>query len=75
MPAMPFVTHESQCEIEGWDDPVRGVVKWRTLLSGDRAPTQALTMGVAEVNAIDAVDIRLHRHAQDEAYYVLSGRG
>jgi mannose-6-phosphate isomerase-like protein (cupin superfamily) len=32
-------------------------------------------MGVAEVNAIDAVDIRLHRHAQDEAYYVLSGRG
>jgi quercetin dioxygenase-like cupin family protein len=71
----PFVVNESQCEVEGWDDPVRGVVTWRTLLSGDRTPTDKLTMGVAEVREGDAADIRLHRHAQAEAYYILAGRG
>ena len=70
-----FVIHEDQCQVEGWDDPVRGVVKWRTLLSGDRTPTEALTMGVAEVSNVDAADLKLHRHAQAEAYYVLSGDG
>ena len=48
MPSLePFVVNESQCEIEGWDDPIRGVVSWRTLLSGDRTPTDSLTMGRA----------------------------
>lgn len=76
MPSLePFVVNESQCEIEGWDDPVRGVVSWRTLLSGDRTPTDSLTMGVAEMRRDDFGDIRLHRHAQAEAYYILSGRG
>jgi quercetin dioxygenase-like cupin family protein len=75
LPSAPFVTHENQCPVEGWDDPKRGVVSWRTLLSGDRTPTQALTMGVAEVGELDAADLKLHRHAQPEAYYVLSGRG
>lgn len=74
-PLEPFVVDESQCEVEGWDDPVRGVVSWRTLLSGDRTPTNSLTMGVAEVCAADSTDIRLHRHSQAEAYYILSGRG
>src|SRR5512140_1077296 len=74
-PSEPFVVSESQCEIEGWDDPVRGVVTWRTLLSADRTPTDSLTMGVAEMREADDVDVRLHRHAQSEAYYILSGRG
>jgi mannose-6-phosphate isomerase-like protein (cupin superfamily) len=70
-----FVVSEIQCEVEGWDDPVRGVVTWRTLLSGDRTPTDGLTMGVAEMREADGADVRLHRHAQAEAYYILSGRG
>jgi quercetin dioxygenase-like cupin family protein len=74
-PSKPFVVDESQCAVEGWDDPVRGVVTWRTLLSGERTPTDSLTMGVAEVRETDSADMRLHRHAQSEAYYILSGRG
>jgi quercetin dioxygenase-like cupin family protein len=74
-PSEPFVINETECEVECWDDPMRGVVSWRTLLSGDRTPTNSLTMGVATVWAADAVDIRLHRHEQAEAYYILSGRG
>ncbi len=73
--SQPFVVHESGCEIEGWDDRLRGAVTWRTLLSGERTPTDSLTMGVAEVGEVEPADFRLHRHAQAEAYYVLSGRG
>jgi mannose-6-phosphate isomerase-like protein (cupin superfamily) len=60
---------------EAWNDPVRGVVTWRTLLSGDRTPTEGLTMGIAEVSEHVGAPVRLHRHAQGEAYYILSGRG
>ncbi|MFI4973827.1 MAG: cupin domain-containing protein [Caulobacterales bacterium] len=75
MNARGFVVNELRCELEGWDDPVRGVVQWRTLLSGDRTPTEALTMGVAEVREHAGAHAKLHRHAQSEAYFVLSGRG
>ena len=75
MPATPFVCNERQFAVERWDDPVRGAVAWRTLLSADRTPTEALTMGVAEVGEPGEEEPRLHRHAQAEAYYILSGRG
>jgi mannose-6-phosphate isomerase-like protein (cupin superfamily) len=71
----PFVVDESRCAVEGWADPARGAVTWRTLLSADRTPTDSLTMGVAEVGEVAPADVRLHRHAQAEAYYILSGRG
>jgi quercetin dioxygenase-like cupin family protein len=72
LPSQPFITHEDLCPLEGWDDPVRGAVQWRTLLSGEHTPTDSLTMGVAMVTGTER---RLHRHAQPEAYYVLSGEG
>ncbi len=75
MPSQPFVVNETAVPLEGWNDPVRGVVTWRTLLSGDRTPTEALTIGVAEVVEQVGAEARLHRHAQAEAYYILSGRG
>ncbi len=75
MPQQPFVVDEAAVPPEGWNDPVRGVVTWRTLLSGDRTPTEALTMGVAEVVEQAGAEVRLHRHAQAEAYYILSGHG
>ena len=75
MPSAPFVAHESQPAVESWNDPVRGVVSWRTLLSADRTPSDSLTLGVAEVGEPGEGGFRLHRHAQSEAYYVLSGRG
>lgn len=75
MPSQPFVVNETAVPLEGWSDPVRGVVNWRTLLSADRTPTEALTIGVAEVVEQVGAEARLHRHAQAEAYYILSGRG
>ena len=50
-------------------------MQWRTLLSADRTPTEALTMGVAELAPGTAHDPPPHRHAQPEAYYVLEGEG
>ncbi|HWA61856.1 MAG TPA: cupin domain-containing protein, partial [Caulobacteraceae bacterium] len=75
MKPKPFVVAESACAVEAWDDPARGAVTWRTLLSADRTPSDSLTMGVAEVRESEPPDLTLHRHAQAEAYYILSGRG
>ncbi len=75
MSARPFVVSPSEVPQEAWTDPVRGLVTWRTLLGGDRSPTEGLTLGVAEVSEPADGVTRLHRHAQAEAYYVLAGRG
>lgn len=69
------VVHELGCEPESWSDSSRGSVQWRTLLSADRTPTRALTMGVAELPPGEAQALALHRHRQPEAYYVLAGKG
>jgi mannose-6-phosphate isomerase-like protein (cupin superfamily) len=73
--AAAHVVNEADVPLEGWNDPVRGAVTWKTLVSGDRAPTEALTLGVAEVMPADAGRARPHRHAQPEVYYILSGEG
>ena len=67
-----FVVHEDDVEFEGWSDYSRELVRWRTLISGDRTPTESLTMGVAEVGPGTA---QPHRHLQAEVYYILSGEG
>jgi mannose-6-phosphate isomerase-like protein (cupin superfamily) len=74
-PSRGFVVHEEGVTREGWDDPIRGQVTWRTLLSGDRTPTSQLTLGVAELGPGQPAPFLPHRHAQAEAYYVLSGEG
>jgi mannose-6-phosphate isomerase-like protein (cupin superfamily) len=71
----PVVLHERSCELESWSEESADRVRWRTLLSGDRTPTRALTMGVAELPAGPPREIVTHRHAQIEAYYILSGEG
>lgn len=75
MPSVAYIVNESQCEIEGWNDTIRGVVSWRTLLSADRTPTDSLTMGVAELREEHGADFKCHCHVQAEAYYILSGHG
>ena len=70
-----FVTHEVDVDLETWDDPVRGKVTWRTLISADRTPTTAMTAGVAELAPGASDDFHLHRHAQPEIYYFLEGEG
>ena len=73
--AEPFVIHEQECPFEQWDQPATGRVRWRTLESADRTPSDALTVGVAEIEPGAAADFRPHRHAQPEVYYILSGEG
>ena len=74
MRARPIVVHEEDAELESWGDAARGAVRWRTLLSGDRTASAALTLGVAELPpGADAP--RPHRHAPPEAYYILEGTG
>ena len=74
-PSEPFVIHEQDCAIEGWEEPAAGSVRWRTLLSADRTPTDSLTMGVAEMEPGAIEEFRPHRHEQPEIYYILSGEG
>ncbi len=69
------VSHEDDCPTEGWDDATRGRITWRTLLSGDRTPTDQLTLGVTEIGPGQPSPFHPHRHAQAEIYYVLSGEG
>ncbi len=70
-----YVVHEDDCPFEGPGVESSERVVWRTLLSGDRAPTSKLTMGVVDLAPSEARDLRVHRHAHAEAYYVLSGSG
>jgi quercetin dioxygenase-like cupin family protein len=71
----PVVVEESDCTVEAWGDPAEAALTWRTLLSGDRTSSEALTVGVAEIAPVGASEPPVHRHAQPEVYYVLSGRG
>jgi mannose-6-phosphate isomerase-like protein (cupin superfamily) len=68
-----FVSHLSAAPLDGWDDPLRGSLSWRTLLSGGMTPTDSLTAGVAEFGPGGALN--LHRHAAAEIYFVLEGEG
>jgi mannose-6-phosphate isomerase-like protein (cupin superfamily) len=70
---MPLVIDAKDLPRDGWDDPVRGRIGWRTLFSGDLTPTAALTAGVAEVEP--GGWLGLHRHEPAEIYYVIEGRG
>lgn len=57
--------------LEGWDDPARGSILWRTLFSADLTPTEAMVCGVAELRPGD--DFTFHRHADPEVYLGLEG--
>ncbi len=69
----PCVIHEQDCTLEEWQH--LGHVKWRTLISGDRTPTDALTIGVAEIEPGNMGTFSLHKHMQVELYYILAGAG
>jgi quercetin dioxygenase-like cupin family protein len=58
---------------EGGSDPEVGSVRWRTLISGDRTPSQDLVLGVAEFGPYGT--LKPHRHAAAEFYFALAGDG
>ena len=65
------VGHERDVEQEAWE----GIVTWRTLLTAERTPTTALTVGSAEIAAGASERGARHHHADHEVYYFISGTG
>lgn len=58
----------------GWPDEEirsRGGVRWKTLLSADLTPTEALTAGIARIRPGE--ELSPHSHSQPEIYIVLEG--
>ena len=72
---LPTVVHVDDLAVEGWDDPARGSITWRTIFSHERTPTAGLTLGVAELAPDGTVGNALHRHPPAEVYYVIAGEG
>jgi quercetin dioxygenase-like cupin family protein len=69
----PIVIRPENRSRDGWDDPVKGRIGWRTLFSGDLTPSDGLTAGVAELEP--GGWLGLHRHTPAEIYYGLEGHG
>jgi mannose-6-phosphate isomerase-like protein (cupin superfamily) len=71
----PTVIHTDDVPVEGWDDPARGSITWRTVFSNERTPTSGLTLGIAELAPDGTVGNPPHRHAPPEVYFVIEGEG
>ena len=71
----PFIRRIEDCPIEKWETSEGEIVRWWTLISGDRTPSEGLTVGLAEI-AVDAVIPKNgHLHEENEIYYILEGEG
>lgn len=69
----PLVVDEADAARETWDDPVKGVLGFRTLFSSGTTATQELTAGIADLDAGDWLG--LHRHDPAEIYFIAEGHG
>jgi quercetin dioxygenase-like cupin family protein len=72
-PCKAFIRSTADVRLEGEDHPTHGNVVWRTLISGDRTPSNGLVLGVADVGP--GGWLGLHRHDPAEFYLGLSGEG
>jgi mannose-6-phosphate isomerase-like protein (cupin superfamily) len=55
-----------------WEDPARGSIAWKTLISGDIAVSDTLICGISILQTGD--DFALHSHPQPEIYFGLEGQ-
>jgi len=72
----PVVVQESTREYATWPEEEvaqKGLVYWKTLVSGDLTQSEALTMGIAKIPPTEA--LHEHRHRQAEIYLILEGTG
>jgi quercetin dioxygenase-like cupin family protein len=72
----PAFVHDSDRQWETWPEPLveeRGRIFWKTLVSGDVTPSDALTLGVAKL--APGEELHAHRHEQAEVYLVTAGEG
>jgi quercetin dioxygenase-like cupin family protein len=61
----------NEVAVAAWDDPARGSIRWKTLLSGDVTATDTLVCGVAEM--AEGGTFALHSHPEPEVYFGLEG--
>ncbi|NJS40334.1 MAG: cupin domain-containing protein [Rhodobacteraceae bacterium] len=59
--------------IERWDDPARGTIRFRTLISAPKTDTSEIVCGVAMMAEGDTFP--LHSHPEAEVYFGLEGTG
>ena len=69
----PVRVNLAECADERWDDPARGSLRWRTLMSAALNGTSAMVCGVAEI--APGEHFALHSHAEPEVYFGLEGEG
>jgi quercetin dioxygenase-like cupin family protein len=72
-PPRPFAIHAGAVPSEGQGDLQSGNLTWRTLIAGERTPSNELSVGVANFPADGC--LKPHRHAPAEVYFGLSGAG
>ncbi len=58
---------------ERWDDPARGTIRFRTLISAPMTDTGDIVCGLAMMEAGDTFP--LHSHPEAEVYFGLEGTG
>src|ERR1700722_4572648 len=69
----PFSINVEEAPLEGLGGLQSGNLTWRTLISGDRTPSDQLTLGVADFPPHGTLNV--HRHEPAEFYFGLSGEG
>ena len=69
----PFSVSIGEAPPEGAGDVQSGNLTWRTLISGDRTPSDQITVGVADFPPHGTLSV--HRHEPAEFYFGLSGEG
>ncbi|MGD0491304.1 MAG: cupin domain-containing protein [Steroidobacteraceae bacterium] len=69
----PFSINVEETPLEGLGDLQSGNLAWRTLISGDRTPSDQITLGVADFPPRGTLNV--HRHDPAEFYFGLSGEG
>lgn len=68
-----FAVDATSLDVEGGTDADYGSVTWRTLVCGDKAPSNGLVAGIAEFGP--GGTLNPHRHAPPEVYFGLEGDG
>ncbi|HTV96268.1 MAG TPA: cupin domain-containing protein [Steroidobacteraceae bacterium] len=69
----PFSVSIEQAPLEGAGNVQSGNLTWRTLISGDRTPSDQITLGVADFPPHGTLNV--HRHEPAEFYFGLAGEG
>jgi mannose-6-phosphate isomerase-like protein (cupin superfamily) len=68
-----FSVDTSNRPAETWDDPRRGTLHWRTLMSAGLTQSRSIVCGIAEI--APGEHFAIHSHAEDEVYFGLEGEG